>query len=401
MGPLAGIRVLDLSRVLAGPWATQTLADLGAEVFKIERPGSGDETRHWGPPFLGDATAAAPDSAYFLCANRGKRSVAVNFEHLEGQRLLRDLATRCDVLIENFRAGGLAKYGLDYATLAALHPGLVYCSITGFGQTGPLARHPGYDFLVQGMGGLMSITGSPDGEPMKVGVAVTDVMTGLYASTAILAALLHRQRTGAGQWIDLALLDVQVAALANQASACLVSGQEPERLGNAHPSIVPYEAYPTADGHIIIAVGNDEQFARFAQAAGEPGLAADPRYAANPQRVRHRAALATIIRRLLAARGTAAWRAIFAAAGVPCGPVNGVSAALAEPQVAARGMVNTVRHPRGEYRAVGSPIRLSATPVRSDVPPPLLGADTDGVLHELLGLDAEALAALRGAGAIG
>jgi crotonobetainyl-CoA:carnitine CoA-transferase CaiB-like acyl-CoA transferase len=402
-GPLSGFWVLDLSRILAGPWASQMLADLGAEVIKIERPGSGDDTRAWGPPFLtAPDGSATQESAYFLAANRGKRSVAIDFCTPEGQRLVQALAAKSDVLIENYKVGGLQKYGLDYASLSAADPKLIYCSITGFGQTGPLATRPGYDFLLQGMGGLMSITGEPDGEPQKVGVAVVDILTGLYACSAILAALVHRQATGQGQWIDLALLDVQIATLANQASSFLVSGEQPRRLGNAHPSIVPYEAYPTSDGYIIVAVGNDEQFARFAAAVGEPSLARDQQFATNPARVRNRDALKPILRALLAGQPTEIWLTVLGAAGVPCGPVNGVRAALDEPQVQARGMLHELQHPTaGRYRSIGSPMRFSATPVEDDRAAPLLGADTDHLLQEVLGIAGAELIALRQAGVLG
>ena len=384
-GALAGLRVLDLSRVLAGPWASQTLADLGAEVIKVERPGQGDDTRHWGPPFLHDAQGQpTAESAYFLSANRGKKSVTIDFATAEGQALVRRLALRSDILIENYKVDGLAKFGLDYASLSALDPRLIYCSITGFGQTGPYRQRPGYDFLLQGMGGLMSLTGQPDGEPVKVGVAIVDILTGLYAATAILAAVEHRHRSGVGQWIDLALFDVQVATLANQAMNYLVSGQEPRRLGNAHPNIVPYEALPTGDGFIIVAVGNDEQFQRFVAALGRAELGADARFRRNADRVRNRAALVAMLRLALAARGTAEWIAALDKAGVPCGPVNGLAATFADPQVEARQMVLHLPHPlAGEVPSVASPMRFSTAQPALPTAPPTLGQHTDAVLREL------------------
>lgn len=382
---LAGLRVLDLSRVLAGPWASQTLADLGAEVVKVERPGQGDDTRHWGPPFLHDEQGQPTgESAYFLSANRGKKSVTIDFSTAEGQALVRRLALRSDILIENYKVDGLAKFGLDHASLSALDPRLIYCSITGFGQTGPYRQRPGYDFLLQAMGGLMSLTGQPDGEPVKVGVAIVDILTGLYAATAILAAVEHRHRTGLGQWIDLALFDVQVATLANQAMNYLVSGQEPRRLGNAHPNIVPYEALPTADGFIIVAVGNDEQFQRFAGALGRAELGSDARFRGNADRVRNRRELLPMLRLALAARGTAEWIALLDKAGVPCGPVNGLAATFADPQVGARQMVLRLPHPlAGEVPSVASPMRFSAARAAPPTAPPTLGQHTDAVLREL------------------
>jgi len=384
-GALAGLRVLDLSRVLAGPWASQTLADLGAEVIKVERPGQGDDTRHWGPPFLHDEQGRPTgESAYFLSANRGKKSVTIDFSTTEGQALVRRLALRSDILIENYKVDGLAKFGLDYASLSALDPRLIYCSITGFGQTGPYRQRPGYDFLLQAMGGLMSLTGQPDGEPVKVGVAIVDILTGLYAATAILAAVEHRHHTGLGQWIDLALFDVQVATLANQAMNYLVSGQEPRRLGNAHPNIVPYEALPTMDGFIIVAVGNDEQFRRFVGALGRAELGGDARFRGNADRVRSRHELMPMLRLALAARGTTDWIALLDEAGVPCGPVNGLAATFADPQVEARQMVLRLPHPlAGEAPSVASPIRFSVAQAAPPTAPPTLGQHTDAVLREL------------------
>ncbi|NYZ16357.1 CoA transferase [Azospirillum sp. RWY-5-1] len=405
-GPLSHVRVLELSRVLAGPWAAQTLADLGAEVIKVERPGAGDDTRAWGPPWAGDPNAGEPrESAYFLSANRGKRSVTIDFERPEGQALVRRLAAESDVVIENFKVGGLVKYGLDYDSLKAVNPRLVYCSITGFGQTGPYRSRAGYDFMIQGLGGLMSITGQPDGEPgggpVKVGVAVTDIFTGLYATIGVLGALAHRDRTGEGQWVDLALLDVQVAVLANQAMNHLVSGMPPVRMGNAHPNIVPYQAFATADGHIILAVGNDGQFAKFCAVAGQPELAADPRYATNPERVRHRAELVPRLQEIIKARPSRDWLVGLEAVGVPCGPINDLAAVFEDPQVIARGLRRDLPHPTaGTVPTVASPIRYSGTPIAHETAPPTLGQHTDEVLGGLLGLDADTLASLKAAGVL-
>ena len=399
-GALAHLRILDLSRILAGPWAGQMLADLGAEVIKVERPGSGDDTRGWGPPYLKDGAGTdTADSAYYLCCNRNKKSVTIDITRAEGQRLLRDLAAKSDVLIENFKVGGLAQYGLDYAALQAVNPRLVYCSITGFGQHGPYAARAGYDFLIQGLGGLMSITGRADGEPgagpMKVGVALTDVLTGLYASTAILAALAQRDVSGLGQRIDLALLDVQVASLANQSMNYLHTGVAPKRLGNAHPNIVPYQDFPTADGDMILAVGNDSQFARFCAIAGQPQLAEDARYQTNAGRVHNRDTLIPALRQLTVMRRTQEWIAALEAAAVPCGPINDLAQVFADPQVRARGMQISMPHPRGgDIPLVASPMRLSQTPVEYRLPPPLLGEHTRAVLQDLLGLDDESLARL-------
>lgn len=391
--PLAGVRVLDLSRVLAGPWAGQLLGDLGADVVKVERPGSGDDTRAWGPPWLKDADGRdTADAAYFLCANRNKRSVAVDLATPEGAATVRRLAAVADVVLENFKVGGLAQYGLDAATLCAAHPRLVYCSITGFGQTGPYAPRAGYDFLIQGMGGLMSVTGAPDGEPgagpQKVGVALTDLMTGLYATIAVQAALAERERSGRGQHIDLALLDVQVAALANQASNYLAGGVVPRRMGNAHPNIVPYQAFPTADGDMILAIGNDGQFARFCAVAGHPEWAADPRFATNPQRVAHRAVLVPLLRQATVMRTTAQWVADLEREAVPCGPVNRLDEVFADPQVVARGLrIGLPRDDGVVVPGVANPIRLSGSPVRHGRPPPRLGEHTAEVLAEWLAGD--------------
>ncbi len=405
-GALSHIRVLDLSRVLAGPWATQILADLGADVIKIERPGAGDDTRGWGPPWMPDADGQeSPVAAYYLCANRNKRSVTVDMASPAGQELIRQLAQASDVLVENFKAGGLARYGLDYDRLRALNPRLVYCSITGFGQTGPYAERAGYDFLIQGLGGLMSITGRPDDEPgggpMKVGVALTDILTGLYAANAIQAALAARERTGAGQHVDMSLLDVQVACLANQAMNYLATGRNPVRLGNAHPSIVPYQDFPTADGYMILAIGNDGQFARFCEEAGCPELAQDVRFARNQARVENREVLIPMLRRLTVARSTAQWVAALEARAVPCGPINAMADVFADAQVRARGLRIDMPHPQvGSVPLVASPIRLSGTPVDYRLPPPLLGEHTSAVLQEVLGLSAAAVRALQAQGVV-
>lgn len=400
-GALAGLRVLDLSRVLAGPWAGQLLADLGADVVKVERPGLGDDTRAWGPPWLDDGEGrATSETAYYLSANRNKRSVTIDLSQPEGQRLVRELAAQADVVIENFKVGGLEQYGLDHASVRAQNPRLIYCSITGFGQTGPYAPRAGYDFLIQGMGGLMSLTGRPDNEagegPMKVGVALTDVMTGLYATVAVLAALSHRERTGEGQHVDMALLDVQVACLANQASNYLVGGTVPRRIGNAHPNIVPYQEFPTADGYMIIAVGNDGQFVKLCAALGHAEWADDERFITNPQRVKHRAALIDLLRGVTITRGTTDWVAAMEVAGVPCGPINTLDRVFEDPQVQARGLRIEMPHPlAGKVPLVANPIRLSGTPVAYRRAPPTLGQHTDEVLAQWLKLDAAAVATLK------
>jgi len=405
-GALSHIRVLDLSRILAGPWAGQMLADLGADVIKVERPGAGDDTRGWGPPWLKDEQGTDTQvAAYYLCANRNKRSVTIDITRPEGQALVRRLAADSDVVLENFKLGGLKQYGLDYDSLKAVNPRLVYCSITGFGQDGPYAPRAGYDFLIQGLGGLMSLTGLPDGEagggPMKVGVALTDILTGLYATNAVLAALAWRDRSGEGQHIDMALLDVQVACLANQASNYLAAGQNPRRLGNAHPSIVPYQDFPTADGYMILAIGNDGQFARFCAEAGQPELAADVRFATNRARVENRAVLIPLLKKLTVDRSTADWIAALEAQAVPCGPINTLADVFADPQVQARGLKVTMPHPvAGEVPLVASPMRLSATPVDYRLPPPMLGEHTDEVLAGTLGLDARDIALLRKRGVV-
>ncbi len=385
--------------MLAGPWASQILGDLGATVYKIERPGNGDDTRSWGPPFLQDPAGGAGDAAYYLCTNRNKRSITVDFTTPEGRQIVQALAARADVVIENFKVGGLRAYGLDYESLRAVNPRLVYCSITGFGQTGPYAARPGYDFLIQAMGGLMSVTGAKDGEPgagpQKAGVALTDILTGLYATIGILAALAHRERTGEGQHIDVALLDVQVACLANQAMNYLVGGKPPVRMGNAHPNIVPYQDFPTADGHMIIAVGNDAQFARLAAEFGQPGWAADPRFATNAARVANRETLIAAIRAVSVTRPTADWVLRLERAQVPCGPINALDAVFADPQVRARALRLDLPHPvAGHVPQVASPLRLSATPVAYRNAPPTLGADTRAVLGEVLGIGAAEIDAL-------
>lgn len=386
---LSHLRVLDLSRVLAGPWASQMLADLGAEVLKIEHPDRGDDTRGWGPPYLSDAAGERVESAYFMCANRNKQSVALDITSEQGQAAVRELALQSDVLIENFKVGGLRKYGLDYESLAKLNPRLIYCSITGFGQTGPYARRPGYDFMIQGLGGLMSLTGVPDGEegagPMKVGVALTDVLTGLHAATAILAALAWRERSGEGQHIDLALLDVQVSCLANQAMNYLVTGEAPVRQGNAHPSIVPYQSMPTADGDMILAVGNDTQFAAFCRVAQHPEWADDVRFATNAARVQHRATLLPLLRQATVLRTTAEWISLLEQASVPCGPINDLRQVFADPHVQARGLRIDIPHPQlGTVPSVASPLRLSKTPVRYHHAAPALGEHTGPVLSSLI-----------------
>jgi len=401
-GPLAGVVVLDLSRVLAGPWATQLLGDLGAEVIKIERPGAGDDTRQWGPPFATNADGSRGDAAYFFCANRNKKSVAVDIATPEGAQIVRDLAAQADVLVENFKVGGLKKYDLDFESLRQANPKLVYCSITGFGQTGPNAGRAGYDYMIQAMAGLMSITGETDGEPMKVGVAVADLSAGLYASNAILAALLHARASGEGQHIDIALFDVQAAMLANQATNWFVSGEVPRRLGNAHPNLVPYQPFPTADGNVVIAVGNDGQFRALCTVLGASGLASDQHFAGNALRVEHRAELVGRLSTLTAAWPSADLFAALEGAGVPCGPINTIDQVFAEPQAAARELV--IEQPRSgdaaPVRTVASPIRLSRTPVGSGLPPPRLGADTLEVLQRRLGLAASELETLQTSGAI-
>ncbi|HQU49655.1 MAG TPA: CaiB/BaiF CoA-transferase family protein [Casimicrobiaceae bacterium] len=400
------MRVLDLSRVLAGPWAGQLPADLGADVVKVERPGAGDDTRAWGPPWLKDRDGRdTGESAYYLCTNRNKRSVTVDLAKPEGQEIVRDLARRADVLLENFKLGGLAQYRLDYASLAETNPRLVYCSITGFGQDGPYAPRAGYDFLIQGMGGLMSITGRAEGEdgagPQKVGVALTDIMTGLYATIAVQAALAERERSGRGQHVDLALLDVQIACLANQASNFLAGGIVPKRMGNAHPNIVPYQDFPTADGDVIVAIGNDAQFAKFCAVAGHPEWSSDARFAPMPARAANRAVLIPLVRQATVTRSTQAWVTALEAAGVPCGPINRIDEVFADPHVRERGVRIAMAHPKaGSVDLVANPIRMSATPVDYRRAPPMLGEHTGEVLADWLGLAPDAVSALRGRGVL-
>jgi formyl-CoA transferase len=403
---LGHIRVLDLSRVLAGPWCSQNLADLGADVIKIERPGSGDDTRAWGPPYAKDLEGHdTTEAAYYLSANRGKRSVTVDIASPEGQALVRELARHSDVVLENFKVGHLKRYGLDYESLKAIKPGLVYCSITGFGQDGPYAHRAGYDFLVQGMGGLMSVTGErddlPGGGPQKVGVALTDLMTGMYATVAVLAALTHRDRTGEGQHIDMALLDTQVAMLANVGSNYLNSGKPPKRWGNAHPNIVPYQTFACADGHIIVATGNDGQYQKFVEAGGRPELAFDARFATNPLRVQNRDTLVPLLAAMVATKKRDEWIDLLEARGVPCGPINDIGDVFENPQVKAREVAIELPHPvAGKVKLVRNPMKMSATPATSDKAPPLLGQHTGEVLREVLGKSDDEIAELRGKGVV-
>ena len=414
MNSLHGIRVLDLSRVLAGPWCTQTLADLGADVIKIERPGTGDDTRTWGPPFLKDAQGQdTAEAAYYLGTNRNKRSVTCDIAQPAGQALIRELVPHCDVFIENFKVGDMARYGLDYDSLKALNPKLVYCSVTGFGQTGPYADRAGYDYAVQGIGGLMSVTGERDdlgGGPQKVGVAVADLFTGMYATVGILAALRHAEHTGMGQQVDMALLDTQVAMLANLGANYLVSGKVPGRAGNAHQNIVPYQVFEVlpplnaeagAKDHLILAVGNDGQFAKFCAVANRSDLAAHPHYAKNTDRVRHRAELVPVLEEIMKTRTKAEWLPALEAAKVPCGAINNLAEVFADPHVQARQMVTPWQHPvEPNLRLVASPLKLSETPVRNDLPPPLLGQQTDEVLRQVLAYSADQIHRLREQGVI-
>jgi formyl-CoA transferase len=405
-GALSHIRVLDLTRILAGPWCTQILADLGAEVIKIERPGGGDDTRSWGPPYLKDTDGNdTRESAYYLSCNRGKKSVALDVSTHEGQDIVRKLASQSDLLIENYKVGGLRQYGLDYESLKAVNPRLIYCSITGFGQTGPYASNAGYDFIIQAMGGMMSITGErddlPGGGPQKVGVAVSDLMTGMYATVALLAALAHRERTGEGQYIDMALLDSEVAMVANLGSNYLVSGKAPGRMGNAHQNIVPYQSFATADGHMILAVGNDNQFSKLCSVAGRPELAQDPRFATNPNRVRNRPILVPVVAEIMRTRTTRQWLEALAPAGVPVGPINNLAQVFEDPQVRARGMKVEAPHPAaGKVPMVASPMKLSATPVEHRTAPPTLGQHTDEILTALLGFTEQKIAQLRERGVV-
>jgi crotonobetainyl-CoA:carnitine CoA-transferase CaiB-like acyl-CoA transferase len=385
---LTGLRVLDLSRILAGPWATQLLADLGAEVIKIEKPEVGDDTRGWGPPFVVGEHEADLFSAYYLAANRGKKSVAVDFSKRDGREIVAALAKSCDVVIENFKVDGLKRLGLDYEALSAVNSRLIFCSITGFGQTGPYKDKPGYDLLVQAMGGLMSITGDPDGEPMKVGVAVADILTGLYATVAILAALNERRTSDTGQHIDLALLDVQVATLANQGMIFLTSGQVPQRHGNAHPNIVPYQAFATSDGHVVVAVGNDAQFARFAAILGVPELSADPRFQKNADRVRNRGELTDILSGRIGSFRKLELLGLLDAQLIPAGPINEIHEVFSDPHVVARELVveQNLSKGRSTIRMIGNPIRFSRTPIAYRDAPPRLGAHTADILNDELGI---------------
>jgi len=399
--PLDGITVLDLSRVLAGPSCTQMLGDLGAEIIKVERPGVGDETRTWGPPFLRDREGReTSESGYYLSANRNKRSVTINFAKPDGAALVRRLLPHCDVLIENFKVGGLREYGLSYEQLEREFPKLVYCSITGYGQSGPYAARPGYDLMAQGAGGIMSVTGDADRPPVKVGVAVNDVMSGLNAAVAILSALRHRDRTGAGQHIDIGLLDVQVGWLYNVGLNYLLSGNVPERLGTAHPNTVPYQVFPTSNGHVILGANNDQQFRRLCEFAGVPELAQDPRFATNALRLENRDDLVTRISELTRSQTTEHWVEGLVKVGLPCGPVSNVKQVFADPQVIHREMKISMAHPAAEVPLIGSPIKMSATPVRYRRPPPRLGEHTDEVLEQLLGLAATERTELRRAGII-
>jgi crotonobetainyl-CoA:carnitine CoA-transferase CaiB-like acyl-CoA transferase len=405
-GPLSHIRVLDLSRVLAGPWAGQNLADLGAEVIKVERPKFGDDSRTYGPPWVKDREGRdTKDSAYFTSANRGKKSITLNISAPEGQKLARELARVSDVLIENYKYGDLARYGLSYDDLKQINPRLIYCSVTGFGQTGPYREHPGYDFMIQGMGGMMSVTGEPDaapgGGPQRAGVPVADIITGMYASIAICAAIAHRAETGIGQHLDLALLDSQIALLAYQNTNYFATGSPPKRIGNLHPNIVPYQPFKTADGEVILACGNDNLFRKFCEAAGCAELGDDPRFAGNGKRVENRAELTRLLQAVFARRSTKEWVELLEAAGVPNGPINDVAQVFEEPQVKARGIKVELDHPvAGKLPTVASPMRFSATPVEYKLAPPVLGQHTEEILRGLLHLDDAAIAKLRAEGTV-
>lgn len=400
-GPLSDIRVLDMSRILAGPWVGQLLADLGAEVIKIERPGKGDDTRTWGPPFVKDREGKdTSDAAYFMCANRGKKSLTLDIARPEGQHIIRELAQHSDVLIENYKVGDLKRYGLDYDALSKLNPRLVYCSITGFGQTGPYRERAGYDFMIQGMSGVMSITGErddlPGGGPQKVGVAIADLMTGMYSSVAIVSALHERHVSGQGQYIDMALLDCTVGWLANQNANYLIGGDVPQRMGNAHPNVMPYQTFRTQDGNIIIATGNDGQYQRLCEAAGLPEAATDPRFASNALRIANREACTALLAEALKQKTTAQWVALLETVGVPCGPINRLDEVYRDPQVQHRGMKIDVAHPvAGSVALTANPIRYSRTPITYDRPPPLVGEHADEVLREVLGKSEAEIAALR------
>jgi len=406
MGALSHIRVLDLSRVLAGPWCAQNLADLGADVIKVERPGAGDDTRHWGPPFAKNPQGKETDeSAYFICINRNKRSITIDIAKPEGQDIIRKLAIESDVVIENYKVGGLLKYGLDYESLKRLKPDLVYCSITGFGQTGPFAHRPGYDFIVQGMGGFMSVTGEADdfegASPQKAGVAFADIFTGMYASSAILAAIIHRDHTGEGQRIDMALLDTQVAVMANVGSAYLTSNELPKRWGNASATIVPYQTFPTSDGWMIVAAGNDSQYRHFVTVGGEAHLADNPLYVSNPLRVQHRKQLVPLLEAMTRKKTKADWITSLEKANVPCGPINNMKEVFENPQVIARNLQINVPHPTvGDMKLLASPMKLSKTPTEVRMAPPTLGQHTNEILHDRLNLDDEAITQLRKQGVI-
>ena len=406
MGALSHIRVLDLSRVLAGPWCAQNLADLGADVIKVERPGVGDDTRHWGPPFVKDVSGNDTlETAYFICINRNKRSITVDISKPEGQEIIRQLAKESDVVIENYKVGDLAKYGLDYESLKKVKSDLIYCSITGFGQNGPYAHRPGYDFIIQGMGGFMSVTGEaddfPGASPQKAGVAIADIFTGMYATTAILAAVVHRDQTGHGQYIDMALLDTQIAVMANVSSAYLCSDKVPRRWGNASPIIVPYQTFPTSDGWIIVAVGNDGQFKHFVTAGGEAHLAENPLYINNPLRVENRKSLISLLEVMTRRKTKAEWISLLEAANVPCGPINNFEEVFDNERVKARGVQINVPHPTaGNMKLVASPMRLSETPVEVRMAPPTLGQHTNEILKERLSLDPQAIAILQEKGII-
>jgi crotonobetainyl-CoA:carnitine CoA-transferase CaiB-like acyl-CoA transferase len=405
-GPLSHIRVLDLSRVLAGPWAGQNLADLGAEGIKVERPQKGDDSRAFGPPWIKDAKGAdTADSAYFTAANRGKKSITLNLAKPEGQSIVRALAAKCDVLLENYKYGDLARYGLGYADLQSLNPRLIYCSVTGFGQTGPYREHPGYDFMIQGMGGMMSVTGEPDGAPgggpQRAGVPVADIITGMYASIAICAAIAHRAESGVGQHLDLALLDSQIALLAYQNTNYFATGAPPKRIGNLHPNIVPYQPFRTADGDVILACGNDNLYRKFCEAAGCRDLSADPRFATNGKRVENRDVLTQLLQAVFLKRTTHEWVELLEAAGVPNGPINNVAQVFEEPQVKARGIRIELDHPvAGKLPSVASPMRFSATPLEHKVAPPVLGQHTGEILGGMLGMPPEAIEKLRAAGVV-
>ena len=406
MGALSHIRVLDLSRVLAGPWCAQNLADLGADVIKVERPGAGDDTRHWGPPFAKDANGKeTEESAYFICINRNKRSITIDIAKPEGQDIIRKLAAESDVVIENYKVGDLAKYGLDYESLKKVKPDLVYCSITGFGQTGPYANRPGYDFIIQGMGGFMSITGEADdfegASPQKSGVAIADIFTGMYASSAILAAIIHRDRTGEGQYIDMSLLDTQIAVMANMSSAYLTSGEVPKRWGNASQIIVPYQTFPTSDGWMIVAAGNDGQFRQFVTAGGETHLADNPLYLTNPLRVQHRKQLVPLLEIMTRKKSKGQWIALLENAKVPCGPINDLKEVFENEQVISRNVQLNMPHPTvGNMKLVASPMKLSKTPTEVRMAPPTLGQHTEEILHERLKLNDQVIHELRAKGII-